>query len=285
MKHRFINVGGRLMDLSRPQVMGILNVTPDSFYGASRHTTEEGIAERVRQIVEEGATIIDVGAYSSRPGADDVSEAEEMERLRLALKVVRNECPDAVVSVDTFRSSVARMCVEEYGADIINDISGGEMDGAMFQTVAQLGVPYVLMHMKGTPADMQTNPHYGNLVGEVVAYFAERVQRLRDLGQKDIILDLGFGFGKTIDHNYELFSQMGMFADLFGLPMLVGVSRKSMIYRLLGGEPSDALNGTTALNAMALMSGANILRVHDVRECVEAVRLFEKMKSFEDRKQ
>ena len=285
MKHRFINVGGRLMDLSRPQVMGILNVTPDSFYGASRHTTEEGIAERVRQIQEEGATIIDVGAYSSRPGADDVSEAEEMERLRLALKVVRNECPDAVVSVDTFRSSVARMCVEEYGADIINDISGGEMDGAMFQTVAQLGVPYVLMHMKGTPADMQTNPHYGNLVGEVVAYFAERVQRLRDLGQKDIILDLGFGFGKTIDHNYELFSQMGMFADLFGLPMLVGVSRKSMIYRLLGGEPSDALNGTTALNAMALMSGANILRVHDVRECVEAVRLFEKMKSFEDRKQ
>ena len=285
MKHRFINVGGRLMDLSRPQVMGILNVTPDSFYGASRHTTEEGIAERVRQIQEEGATIIDVGAYSSRPGADDVSEAEEMERLRLALKVVRSECPDAVVSVDTFRSSVARMCVEEYGADIINDISGGEMDGAMFRTVAQLGVPYVLMHMKGTPADMQTNPHYGNLVGEVVAYFAERVQRLRDLGQKDIILDLGFGFGKTIDHNYELFSQMGMFADLFGLPMLVGVSRKSMIYRLLGGEPSDALNGTTALNAMALMSGANILRVHDVRECVEAVRLFEKMKSFEDRKQ
>ena len=284
MKHRFINVGGRLMDLSRPQVMGILNVTPDSFYGASRHTTEKGIAERVRQIQEEGATIIDVGAYSSRPGADDVSEAEEMERLRLALKVVRSECPDAVVSVDTFRSSVARMCVEEYGTDIINDISGGEMDGAMFQTVAQLGVPYVLMHMKGTPADMQTNPHYGNLVGEVVAYFAERVQRLRDLGQKDIILDLGFGFGKTIDHNYELFSQMGMFADLFGLPMLVGVSRKSMIYRLLGGEPSDALNGTTALNAMALMSGANILRVHDVRECVEAVRLFEKMKSFEDRK-
>ena len=284
MKHRFINVGGRLMDLSRPQVMGILNVTPDSFYGASRHTTEEGIAERVRQIVEEGASIIDVGAYSSRPGADDVSEAEEMERLRLALKVVRSECPDAVVSVDTFRSGVARMCVEEYGTDIINDISGGEMDGAMFQTVAQLGVPYVLMHMKGTPADMQSNPHYGNLVGEVVAYFAERVQRLRDLGQKDIILDLGFGFGKTIDHNYELFSQMGMFADLFGLPMLVGVSRKSMIYRLLGGEPSDALNGTTALNAMALMSGANILRVHDVRECVEAVRLFEKMKSFEDRK-
>lgn len=272
------------MDLSCPQVMGILNVTPDSFYGASRRTTEESIAERVRQIIDEGASIIDVGAYSSRSGADDVSVAEEMERLRLALKTVRSVSPEAVVSVDTFRSGVARMCVEEYGVDIINDISGGEMDGAMFRTVAQLGVPYVLMHMKGTPADMQANPHYDNLVGEVVAYFAERVQRLRDLGQKDVILDLGFGFGKTIDHNYELFSQMGMFADLFGLPMLVGVSRKSMIYRLLGGEPSDALNGTTALNVMALMKGARILRVHDVKECVEAVRLFEKMKSFEDGK-
>ena len=284
MNHRYINVGGRLMDLSHPQVMGILNVTPDSFYGASRQTTEEGIAERARQIVEEGASIVDVGAYSSRPGADDVSVAEEMERLRLALKVVRSVCPDAVVSVDTFRSDVARMCVEEYGVGIINDISGGEMDGAMFRTVAQLGVPYVLMHMKGTPADMQECPHYDNLVGEVAAYFAERVQRLRDLGQKDIILDLGFGFGKTLDHNYELFARMDLFADLFGLPMLVGISRKSMIYRLLGGEPLDALNGTTALNAMALMRGANILRVHDVKECVEAVRLYEKMKSFEERK-
>lgn len=272
------------MDLSCPQVMGILNVTPDSFYGASRRTTEESIAERVRQIIDEGASIIDVGAYSSRPGADDVSVAEEMERLRLALKTVRSVSPEAVVSVDTFRSDVARMCVEEYGADIINDISGGCLDKDMYAAVASLGVPYVLMHMRGTPADMQASPHYDNLVGEVMMYFAERVQRLRDLGHKDIILDLGFGFGKTLDHNYELFSRMDMFADMFGLPMLVGVSRKSMIYRLLGGEPSDALNGTTALNVMALMKGARILRVHDVKECVEAVRLFEKMKSFEDGK-
>lgn len=280
MKQRFINVGGRLMDLSQPQVMGILNVTPDSFYGESRRTTEDGIAERVRQIVDEGASIIDIGAYSSRSGADDVSVEEEMRRLRRGLKIVGDVCPDMVVSVDTFRSDVARMCVEEYGVNMVNDISGGELDKEMFPTVARLGVPYVLMHMKGTPADMQTSPHYDDLIGEVMMYFAEKVQRLRDLGHKDIILDLGFGFGKTLDHNYELFSKMDVFADTFELPMLVGVSRKSMICRLLGCEPSDALSGTVALNTMALQKGANILRVHDVRDCVEAVKIFEKIKSF-----
>jgi dihydropteroate synthase len=280
MKQRFINVGGRLMDLSQPQVMGILNVTPDSFYGESRRATEDGIAERVRQIVDEGASIIDIGAYSSRPGADDVSVEEEMRRLRRGLKIVGDVCPDMVVSVDTFRSDVARMCVEEYGVNMVNDISGGELDKDMFPTVARLGVPYVLMHMKGTPADMQTSPHYDDLIGEVMMYFAEKVQRLRDLGHKDIILDLGFGFGKTLDHNYELFSKMDVFADTFELPMLVGVSRKSMICRLLGCEPSDALSGTVALNTMALQKGANILRVHDVRDCVEAVKIFEKIKSF-----
>lgn len=280
MKQRFINVGGRLMDLSQPQVMGVLNVTPDSFYGESRRTTEDGIAERVRQIVDEGASIIDIGAYSSRPGADDVSAEEEMSRLRRGLKIVGDICPDMVVSVDTFRSDVARMCVEEYGVNMVNDISGGELDKEMFPTVARLGVPYVLMHMKGTPADMQTSPHYDDLIGEVMMYFAEKVQRLRDLGHKDIILDLGFGFGKTLDHNYELFSKMDVFADTFELPMLVGVSRKSMICRLLGCEPSDALSGTVALNTMALQKGANILRVHDVRDCVEAVKIFEKIKSF-----
>jgi dihydropteroate synthase len=280
MKQRFINVGGRLMDLSQPQVMGILNVTPDSFYGESRRATEDGIAERVRQIVDEGASIIDIGAYSSRPGADDVSVEEEMRRLRRGLKIVGDVCPDMVVSVDTFRSDVARMCVEEYGVNMVNDISGGELDKEMFPTVARLGVPYVLMHMKGTPADMQTSPHYDDLIGEVMMYFAEKVQRLRDLGHKDIILDLGFGFGKTLDHNYELFSKMDVFADTFELPMLVGVSRKSMICRLLGCEPSDALSGTVALNTMALQKGANILRVHDVRDCVEAVKIFEKIKSF-----
>jgi dihydropteroate synthase len=280
MKQRFINVGGRLMDLSQPQVMGILNVTPDSFYGESRRATEDGIAERVRQIVDEGASIIDIGAYSSRPGADDVSVEEEMRRLRRGLKIVGDVCPDMVVSVDTFRSDVARMCVEEYGVNMVNDISGGELDKEMFPTVARLGVPYVLMHMKGTPADMQTSPHYDDLIGEVMMYFAEKVQRLRDLGHKDIILDLGFGFGKTLDHNYELFSKMDVFADTFELPMLVGVSRKSMICRLLGCKPSDALSGTVALNTMALQKGANILRVHDVRDCVEAVKIFEKIKSF-----
>lgn len=270
------------MDLTQPQVMGILNVTPDSFYDESRMTTEDGVAKRVEQIVSEGASIIDIGGYSSRPGAVEVSREEEMERLRMALKVVRGMYPDAVVSVDTFRSDVARMCVEDYGVNIINDISGGDMDKDMFATVAQLGVPYVLMHMKGTPSDMQDRVHYDDMMCEVVRYFADRVQRLRDLGQKDIILDLGFGFAKTIDQNYELFSNMEMFADIFGLPMLVGVSRKSMIYRLLDAEPSGALNGTTALNAMALMKGANILRVHDVKECVETVKLFEKMNSFEN---
>ena len=273
------------MDLSSPQVMGILNVTPDSFYGESRKTTEEGIEERVKQIVDEGASIIDIGAYSSRPGADDVSIEEEMARLRQGLKVVHRLYPDSVVSVDTFRSEVARMCVEEYGAGIINDISGGELDKEMFSTVARLGVPYILMHMKGTPADMQSCPHYDNLTGEVMMYFANKIQQLRDLGQKDIILDLGFGFGKTLEHNYELLRNMNIFADTLELPMLVGISRKSMIYRLLGCEPADALNGTTALNVMALERGANILRVHDVKECVEAVRLYEKLNTFEKEKQ
>jgi dihydropteroate synthase len=274
-----INVGGRLMDMARPQVMGILNITPDSFFQDSRSQTEQAVRERTQRIMTEGASIIDVGAYSSRPGAADVSVEEEMKRLRFALGIVRDVCPDAVVSVDTFRSDVARMCVEEYGVGIINDISGGAMDEAMFRTVAELGVPYVLMHMKGTPQTMQDAPEYADVVGEVMRYFAEKVQRLRDLGQKDIILDPGFGFGKTLDHNYTLFANMDLMKDVFGLPLLVGVSRKSMVYRLLGGEPSDALNGTSVLNALALQKGASILRVHDVKECVEAVRIYEKLTS------
>lgn len=265
------------MDLSEPQVMGILNATPDSFYSDSRSRTEEETERRARQIIEEGATIIDIGAYSSRPGADDVSVEEEMRRLRMALGIVRELYPDAVVSVDTFRSDVAKMSVEEYGVNIINDISGGEMDTNMFRTVAELGVPYVLMHMKGTPQTMQESPEYEDVVSEVLKYFAEKVQQLRDLGQKDIILDPGFGFGKTMEHNYRLFDNIDMIADLFGLPMLVGVSRKSMIYRLLGGGPDNSLNGTTVLNTLAIQKGANILRVHDVRECVEAVKIVNKI--------
>lgn len=270
-----MNVRGRLLDLSEPQVMGILNVTPDSFYSASRMETEEAIRKRVRQILDEGGTMIDVGAYSSRPGADDVSEEEEMARLRRGMKVVRDEAPDVAVSVDTFRSNVAQMAVEELGADIVNDISGGELDEKMFQTVARMGVPYILMHMKGTPQTMQQAPSYDDLMKEVMLYFAEKIQQLRDLGQKDIILDPGYGFGKTLDDNYELLRHQEMLR-VFELPLLVGVSRKSMIYKLLGCTLEEALNGTTVLNTIALQKGTNILRVHDVKAAVEAVKLIQK---------
>lgn len=273
--HYTLNVRGRLLDLSKPQVMGILNVTPDSFYAGSRMETEEAVRGRVRQIIAEGGSMIDVGAYSSRPGAADVSAEEEMERLRRGMSIVREEAPEIPVSVDTFRADVAKMAVEELGVDIINDISGGELDKEMFKTVAKLGVPYILMHMKGTPQTMQQAPHYDDLMKEVMLYFAEKVQQLRDLGQKDIVLDPGYGFAKTIDHNYELLRHQEML-EVFELPLLVGVSRKSMIYRFLGTSPEEALNGTSVLNTIALQKGANILRVHDVKEAVEVVRLVEK---------
>lgn len=273
-----INTNGKLMDLSTPQVMGILNITPDSFYAGSRVEDEAEITRRVIQIITDGASMIDVGAYSSRPGADDVTPEEEMKRLRKGLGIVRKLYPEAVVSVDTFRADVAKMCVEEFGVQIINDISGGMLDANMFATVAQLGVPYILMHMKGTPQTMQDQPHYDNVVREVMLYFAEKVQQLRDLGVKDIILDPGFGFAKTLDHNYQLMEHLEDFR-LLELPILVGISRKSMIYRLLESTPQEALNGTTVLNTLALMKGANILRVHDVKECVEAVRITETMRN------
>ena len=270
-----LNVRGRLFNLSTPQVMGILNVTPDSFYAASRVETEESIRVRVRQIVAEGGSMIDVGAYSSRPGADDVSAEEEMERLRRGVRIVREEAPEVPVSIDTFRADVAKMAIEELGADIINDISGGELDKRMFATVAKLGVPYILMHMKGTPQTMQQAPHYDDLMKEVLLYFAEKIQQLRDLGQKDIIIDPGYGFAKTLDHNYELLQHQDML-QVFELPILVGVSCKSMIYRLLGCAPDEALNGTTVVNTIALQKGASILRVHDVKEAVEVVTLYQK---------
>ena len=272
-----INVNGRLMDLSDPQVMGILNVTPDSFYAASRQQTDDGILSRVKQILDEGGSIIDIGAYSSRPGAEDVSPKEETERLSHALELIRNAYPDIVISIDTFRADVARTCVENFRADIINDISAGEMDDKMFDTIADLNVPYIIMHMKGTPQDMQAAPHYDNLIQEVFYYFSKKVQLLRDRGVKDIILDPGFGFGKTIEHNYELMDHLQDF-HIFELPVLVGISRKSMIYKLIGGTPENSLNGTTALNTLSLMKGANILRVHDVKECVETVKIVKKMK-------
>ena len=274
-----INVSGRLIDLAEPHIMGILNITPDSFYSDSRKLTEESIRLQVRKIVDEGGQMIDLGAYSSRPGADEVSVSEEMERLRKGMKVLREEAPGIPVSIDTFRADVAKMCVEELGADIINDISGGELDSKMFSTVARLGVPYVLMHMKGTPQNMQQEAHYENLMKEIMLYFAEKVQRLRDLGQKDIILDPGYGFAKTIDHNYELLQHQEML-KIFDLPILVGLSRKSMVYNLLESSPQQALNGTSALHTLALLRGANILRVHDVKACAEVIKIVQKTLHF-----
>lgn len=273
-----INVNGKLIDLAEPQVMGILNVTPDSFYSGSRKQTEEDIRNRVKQIIDEGGQMIDIGAYSSRPGADDVSTQEEMARLRHGMKIVNEMAPDMPVSVDTFRADVAKMCVEELGVGIINDISGGELDKRMFETVAKLGVPYILMHMKGTPQTMQQAPHYDDLMKEIMLYFAEKIQKLRDLGQKDIILDPGYGFAKTIEHNYELLAHQEML-HVFELPLLVGISRKSMIFRLLGSSPEESLNGTSVLNTIALQKGASILRVHDVKECAEVVKIVKMMEN------
>lgn len=254
-----INVHGRLLDLSVPRVMGILNATPDSFFSDSRMQTEREIAERTTEIVEQGGDIIDVGAYSTRPGASEVPVEEEMARLRVALQVIRREQPDAILSVDTFRADVARMCVEEYGVSIINDVS--EMtDDAMARTVARLGVPYILMSVQPTLREM--------LIG-----LADKVQQLRNQGAKDIIIDPGFGFGKTLDQNYQLMYELEKL-HVLGLPLLVGISRKSMIYKRLNCTPAEALNGTTVLNTIALTKGASILRVHDVREAVETVALY-----------
>ncbi len=273
MTNYTINVRGRLISFEKPLVMGILNVTPDSFYAGSRKQTEREIADRANQIVADGGAMIDVGAFSTRPGAVEVSETEESERLREALRIVRREQPDAVISVDTYRPCVARRCVEEWGADIINDVSEGGLtgivntpiheDGNMFETVARLQVPYILMSVKPTLETMMIS-------------FADEVQRLRDLGVKDIILDPGFGFGKTLEQNYRLLRQIDRL-QIFGLPVLVGISRKSMIYKLLGGDPATSLNGTSVLNAISLMKGAGILRVHDVKEAVESVNLYYKM--------
>lgn len=270
-----INVRGRLIDLGSPKVMGILNCTPDSFYAGSRKQTEHEIAERANQIISEGGTMIDVGAFSTRPGAQEVSEEEEKTRLKAALKTVRSVQPDAIVSVDTYRPAVARRCIEDWGADIINDVSEGGITGIvntpiheaenMFDVVGELKVPYILMSVKSNLHDM-------------MIAFADEVQQLRDRGAKDIILDPGFGFGKTLEQNYEIYNGMEQLAALH-LPLLVGISRKTMIYKLVGGNPSTALNGTTVLNTAALLKGAGILRVHDVREAVEAVQIVSAIQS------
>ena len=269
MNHNTINVRGRLIDLSTPKVMGILNATPDSLYSGSRKQTEREIADRANQIMDEGGTFIDVGAFSTRPGAVEVSEEEETERLKRAIAIVRREQPDAPISVDTYRPLVARRCIEEFGADIINDVSEGGITGIvdtpiheqgnMFKTVGELKVPYILMSVKSNMHDM-------------LKAFAEEVQTLRDYGAKDIILDPGYGFGKTLDENYAILSEAERLLTL-ELPVLVGVSRKSMIFKLIGGDPTTSLNGTTVLNTISLMKGAAILRVHDVREAWECVKL------------
>lgn len=273
-----MNLRGKLVELQRPWVMGILNVTPDSFYADSRTpmAEPERIAQRVRQMLAEGADIIDVGAYSSRSGADDISPLEEMRRLEVALTTVREVAPEVYVSVDTFRSEVARQCVEHFGVDLINDISGGVLDRAMPKVVARLGVPYIIMHMKGNPETMQMAPEYQDVVAEVLEFLARQQQRFFDAGGKDVILDPGFGFGKTLQHNYRLMDRLEDFHELHA-PLLVGVSRKSMIYKLLETTPQEALNGTTVLHTIAMMKGAHILRVHDVQAAAEARTLVETM--------
>ncbi|MBQ0119829.1 MAG: dihydropteroate synthase [Bacteroidales bacterium] len=264
-----LSLRGRELKCDRPLVMGILNVTPDSFYAGCRATDEDAISMRVKEIVEQGADVIDIGAYSTRSGAADVTAAEEVARLRRAVEVVKREAPGMATSVDTFRAHVARVAVEELGVDMVNDVSGGSLDDAMFETVASLQVPYVLMHMRGTPATMQQLTDYDNVTCDVVEWLGARIEQLRALGAKDIIVDPGFGFSKTLDQNYELLAGLERFHEL-EVPLLVGVSRKSMIYKKLGVDPARALNGTTAVNTIALMAGAHIIRVHDVREAVEA---------------
>lgn len=272
----YINAGGRLIDLTIPKVMGVVNITPDSFYGKSRFSLEN-IVDVAVSMVGEGASIIDIGAFSSRPGANEISVEEEEERLFPALSMIRKKLPDIPVSIDTFRASVAKTAVLEYGAAIINDISGGEADNSMFSVIAELNVPYILMHMRGNPGNMQQYTDYDDVVSDILRWYGPRIQKLHTLGVKDIIIDPGFGFSKTIEQNFEMLSRLNEF-HITGKPLLAGLSRKATIWKTLGITPDEALNGTTVLNTVALLNGADILRVHDVREAVEAIKLVEKIK-------
>jgi dihydropteroate synthase len=276
-KPKYINVGGNLLDLSIPRVMGIINVTPDSFYEGSRVEGEKEIIETAVRMITEGADILDVGGYSTRPFAPEVTAEEEEKRVLSAIRLISGEMPEAVISIDTFRSEIADKAISEYGALIINDISGGEADGNMFSVVRKLNVPYIMMHMQGMPGNMQNNPVYDDVVADILKWFGKRIVSLQTTGVKDIILDPGFGFGKTIKHNFEILQRFGDFS-VAGLPLLAGVSRKSMIWKTLGITPDEALNGTSVLNTVALMGGADILRVHDVREAVQTIRLIGKLK-------
>lgn len=266
-----INAGGKLIDLSSPIVMGILNLTPDSFYDGGINKNENVLLDNVEKMLSDGAAIIDIGAYSSKPGASHVSQDEELNRLLPVLRLLNKSFPDVLFSIDTFRSEVASIAIQE-GASMINDISGGEMDDKMFEVIAQLKIPYILIHMQGTPQTMQLNPTYENVVTEIAQYFSQKVNKLKELGCNDIILDPGFGFGKTLQHNYTLLKYLSHF-KMFGLPLLAGVSRKSMIGKVIDTNPVNSLNGTTVCNTIALLNGAKILRVHDVKEAIEAVKI------------
>lgn len=273
-----INLDGRILDLAKPVVMGILNVTPDSFFDGGKYKTEKKVLKRAEEILEQGGTVIDIGAVSTKPGAEGISTKDEIDRLLPAVKAVKKAFPDAFVSIDTYRSWVALTVIEECGPCMVNDVSGGEFDDHMFDTVGKLNVPYILMHMLGTPLKMQENPQYEDIIRDISLFFTDRVKRLTKAGVKDIIIDPGFGFGKTMEHNYELLNRLDSF-KVFQLPLMVGASRKSMIFKLLGNNPDDALNGTTVINTLALMGGSDILRVHDVREAVEAVRILNMIRS------
>ncbi len=268
-----INCNGNLIDITTPKVMGILNLTPDSFYDGGKYKDLDAMLHQTEKMLQEGATFIDIGAYSSRPNAEHIDEQKELHRILPLLKILFKEFPQILISIDTFRSNVARECVES-GACMINDISGGTMDNAMFNTIAQLQVPYILMHMQGTPQTMQVNPNYKDVTSDILYYFSKKVSELRALNISDIILDVGFGFGKTLEHNYELLQKLHLFKSL-ELPLLVGLSRKSMLYKLLDTTPEKALNATTAANTIALLNGASILRVHDVKEATEAIKIVE----------
>ena len=275
-KNLSLNLDGKIMNLSTPRVMGIINATPDSFYGGSRVSEPALALEKAREMINQGADILDVGAVSSRPGSQEISETEELERLSPVLEAIREAFPDFPVSVDTCRAGVARTVRERFGIQLINDISAGSFDPDMFPTMAKLDIPYIIMHMQGTPSNMQDDPAYENLVDELLQFFAERVYKLRKLGLNDIVIDPGFGFGKTLEQNYKLLGQLDSFRML-ELPLMAGISRKSMIYKLLDSEPDDALNGTTAAHMALLLKGARLLRVHDVQAAVETVKIFQQI--------
>ncbi|HUS87312.1 MAG TPA: dihydropteroate synthase [Bacteroidales bacterium] len=278
-----LNIRGKLFDLSIPRVMGIMNITPDSFFKGSRTSSGKAIRERITKMIDEGAEIIDIGGFSSRPDAEDISVSEEKKRISGALEIIRDLNNDIIISVDTFRAEVARMAVEDWGADMINDISGGILDPDMVDFIAKANLPFIIMHMQGTPATMQISPTYDNVVHDLISWFSGRLNTLYKKGVKDIIVDPGFGFGKTVEHNYQILANLRSF-NIFDLPVMVGISRKSMIWKELDISPDEALPGTIALNTFALLNGASILRVHDVKEAVHAVKLVGRLNSINAKK-